>query len=57
MRKNDENFIFMTIGPVYPYSTQRLNASENALEQMRTYLKQVRFQSRKAKLFNFSNKI
>jgi len=31
----------MTTGPVYPYSTQTLNASENALEQMRTYLKQV----------------
>lgn len=26
---------------MYPYSSQKLNASENALEQMRTYLKQV----------------
>jgi hypothetical protein len=31
----------MTTGPVYPYSIQKLNSSENALEQMRTYLKQV----------------
>ncbi|CAF0826393.1 unnamed protein product [Rotaria sordida] len=38
--KYDDNLVFMTSGPIYPYSTQKLNATENALEQMRTYLKQ-----------------
>lgn len=43
IRKDQDHFVFTTTGPVYPYSSQRLNASENALEQMRTYLKQVCF--------------
>ncbi|CAF1074162.1 unnamed protein product [Rotaria sp. Silwood1] len=38
--KYDDNLVFVTSGPIYPYSTQKLNATENALEQMRTYLKQ-----------------
>ncbi|CAF4536166.1 unnamed protein product, partial [Rotaria sp. Silwood2] len=38
--KDDDNLVFITSGPIYPYSTQKLNATENALEQMRTYLKQ-----------------
>jgi hypothetical protein len=41
IRRDEDHFVFMTTGPVYPYSSQKLNASENALEQMRTYLKQV----------------
>lgn len=40
-RINESNVVFMSSGPVYPYSTQKLNATENALEQMRTYMKQV----------------
>jgi hypothetical protein len=40
-RNDDDKLVFMTTGPVYPYSIQKLNSSENALEQMRTYLKQV----------------
>ncbi len=40
-RKDEDNLVFVTMGPIYPYSTQKLNSTENALEQMRTYLKQV----------------
>lgn len=42
IRKDQDQFVFTSTGPVYPYSSQKLNASENALEQMRTYLKKVR---------------
>lgn len=40
-RPIDDTLVFTTTGPVYPYSSQRLNSTENALEQMRTHLKQV----------------
>ncbi len=40
-RPDEDNLVFVTQGPIYPYSTQKLNSTENALEQMRTYLKQV----------------
>ncbi|CAF0720803.1 unnamed protein product [Adineta steineri] len=39
-RPTDDSVAFVTSGPIYPYSTQKLNSAENALEQMRTYLKQ-----------------
>ena len=42
-QNDDQEHVFITIGPIYPYSTQKLNASENALEQMRSYIKEVRF--------------
>ncbi|CAF2086152.1 unnamed protein product [Rotaria magnacalcarata] len=38
-QKDDDSIVFVTSGPIYPYSSQRLNATENALEQMRAYLK------------------
>ena len=41
-RQHDDQQVFVTAGPIYPYSSQKLNASENALEQMRVYLKEVR---------------
>lgn len=57
IHKHDDRFVFMTTGPVYPYSSQRLNASENALEQMRTYLKQVWFNICFFKFWFLSNRI
>ncbi|UJR38075.1 hypothetical protein I4U23_030756 [Adineta vaga] len=39
-RPIDDTLFFTTTGPVYPYSTQKLNSIENAREQMRTYLQQ-----------------
>lgn len=41
-RQHEEQQVFVTSGPIYQYSCQKLNASENALEQMRIYLKEVR---------------
>ncbi|CAF0974604.1 unnamed protein product [Adineta ricciae] len=40
-RPIDDTLLFTTTGSVYPYSSQRLNSTENALEQMRTYLKET----------------